>query len=110
MTTHSGTSYNPMGNPTGDLGPSDAPTLEDLFHEFAADIRTQLTEFKQDVRELCKITNQRLNRLEHLELPPLPERRSYQGELNNRTNGDDLILSLNIGTVVFVTSTLMSES
>ena len=72
MTTRSGNTYNPMGNPTNipsSSNPSDPPSdmtrLEDAFKSFATDMRAQVAEIKKDLNNLRSMTNQRLTELEH---------------------------------------------
>ena len=81
MTTRSGTSYNPMGNPISGGEPPNSPNLKTLFREFAADMQAMMNELAYDLRELRDDTNKRLNHLEHPELPLLRERRPYQEDL-----------------------------
>ena len=75
MPTRSGATYNPMGDPTDipnsstpSNPPSDMARLENASRSFVDDMRTQITEIKENVNEIRSMANRRLNELEHLEL------------------------------------------
>ena len=74
MTTRSGNTYNPMGDPTNipsSSNPLDPPLdmtrLEDAFKSFANDMRVQVVEIKKDLNDSRSMTNQRLTELEYPE-------------------------------------------
>ena len=74
MTTHSGNTYNLMGDPTNipsSSNPSDPPSdmtrLEDAFKSFATDMRAQVAEIKKDLNDSRFMTNEQLDELEHPE-------------------------------------------
>ena len=75
MTTRSGVTYNPMGDPTDipsrsnpSNPPSDMARLESVFKSFVDDMRAQVTKIKANLNKTRSIANRRLNKLEHLEL------------------------------------------
>ena len=93
MTTRSGTSYNPMGNPNHSGNPTDPPPLEEILRELTRDMHARFDKMNQEMRDLRTKTNMCLNHLEHPECPPLhecsppPEDRNFQdqrGQFNHR--------------------------
>ena len=87
MTTHSGTTYNPMGDPTSipsSSNPVNPPSvvarLGSAFQSFAMDMKAQVVEIKENLNETSSMTNRRLNELEHPELSLHRDRRSSPHE------------------------------
>ena len=76
MTTHSGTTYNTMGNPLDGPSSSNPHTLEDVIRDLVPDMRAQINEIKQDMKGAQTLINKRLNELEHPELQPQRECRN----------------------------------
>ena len=82
MTTHSGTSYNPMGNPISGGNLTDPPPLEEMFKELARDMQARFDEMDHDMKDLRIETNIGLNYLEHPKRPPPRERRTPLEDLD----------------------------
>ena len=74
MTTRSGNTYNPMGDPANIPSSSNPPEppssvsrLESAFVSFATEMRAQVAEIRKDLNDSINMTNRRLNGLEHPE-------------------------------------------
>ena len=87
MTTRSGATYNPTGDPTANpssSNPSSSPPgmdrLENAIKSLANEMRTQFAKVKEDINETRSMANRRLNELEHPELSLQRNRRTPSEE------------------------------